>query len=114
MTLFLMLAFALSFTSAANAENPIASAIPFKYAANHILVIPAVVEGKETSFVLDTGAGVNVISATLAAKLGCAPAGTVTGKRMSGQTMTMKLVNLSALQIGSCLQRKLPIAAWKL
>ncbi|MFN8554514.1 MAG: retropepsin-like aspartic protease [Candidatus Obscuribacterales bacterium] len=110
----LTLAFALSFASAVNAEDPIASAIPFKYAANHILVIPAVVGGKETSFVLDTGAGVNVISETLAAKLGCTPAGTVAGKRMSGQTMTMKLVNLSALQIGSCLQRNLPIAAWKL
>jgi hypothetical protein len=97
----------------ANAD-PIASAIPLKYASSHILIIPVAVAGKDTSFALDTGAGVNVISQSLAEKLACKAVGKVTGKRMSGQTMTMNLVNVSALQVGSCLQRNLPMATWKL
>lgn len=56
----------------------------------------------------------NVISQSLAEKLACKAVGKVTGKRMSGQSMTMNLVNVSALQVGSCLQRNLPMATWKL
>lgn len=91
-----------------------ADGIPFKYAAGHIIVIPVKVSGRETNFVLDTGAGVNVISQSLANKLACKPNGKVTGQRMSGQKVTMKLVNFPALQVGSCLQKNLPMAAWKL
>jgi predicted aspartyl protease len=98
----------------ATGEIPLATGIPFKYAAGHILIIPVTVGDRESSFVLDTGAGVNVISQTLADKLHCKSVGKVTGKRMSGQKITMKLVNLPALKIGPCLQKNLPIAAWKL
>jgi Aspartyl protease len=94
--------------------DPIASVIPFKYAANHILVIPVTINGKESQFALDTGACVNVISQPLADKLVCRPAGNVTSKRMSGQSLTMKVVTVPALQVGSCLQKNLPMAAWKL
>lgn len=104
---------ATSFTAPECLADSATSGIPFKY-ANHILIIPATVNDRETYFVLDTGAGVNVISQKLAAKIGCKPAGRVKGKRMSGQSVTMKLVNLPALQVGSCLQKNVPIAAWNL
>ncbi|HEY9731978.1 MAG TPA: retropepsin-like aspartic protease [Drouetiella sp.] len=101
-------------TASGSKAETIASAIPLRYVSDHILVIPVTVGGKETSFVLDTGAGVNVISQALADKLACKAVGKVTGKRMSGQAMTMNLVNVSALQVGSSVQKNLPMATWKL
>lgn len=78
------------------------------------MVIPVRVNGNDSTFILDTGAGVNVLSKTLSDRLACKHDGEVTGKRMSGQSMTMKLVTLPSLQVGSSLQKNLPMAAWKL
>jgi hypothetical protein len=57
--------------------------VPFRY-MQHMLTVPVVVGDIETTFVFDTGVGVNVISPDLAASTGCVPVGeTYTGRRMS-------------------------------
>jgi hypothetical protein len=114
LTLMMIIALAMLLMPSGVLADPIASVFPFKYAANHILVIPVTINGKESQFALDTGACVNVISQSLADKFACRPAGKITSIRMSGQSLTMKVVTVSDLQVGSCLQKNLPMAAWKL
>lgn len=84
------------------------SAVPFEYVA-HVLTIPVRVCGTDTRFIFDTGIGVNLISEDLAARVGCHPDGsTFTGRRMSGQAVTVPLGSLESLQIGASLTRDVP------
>jgi predicted aspartyl protease len=77
------------------------SAVPFRY-LQHLLVVPVLVGGIETRFIFDTGIGVNVISESLAAKVGCSPSGsTYTGRRMSGQEVTIPIGSVNSLVLGS-------------
>ncbi|MBS1955193.1 MAG: clan AA aspartic protease [Cyanobacteria bacterium SZAS-4] len=112
--LLMAVASAMLFSQSESLADSATTGIPIRYAAGHMIVIPVKVNDIETNFVLDTGAGVNVISQTLAEKLACRSDGKVTGQRMSGQKVTMKLVNLSSLRIGSCRKKNLPMATWKL
>src|SRR5271155_928601 len=76
------------------------SSVPFRY-VKHTLAVPVVVGGVESTFVLDTGIGVNLISSDLAAKVGCVPLGeSYTGRRMSGQAVTAPVSMVSSLQLG--------------
>jgi hypothetical protein len=78
----------------------VSSAVPFQY-VKHALAIPVVVGDIETRFIFDTGIGVNLISASLAAKVGCEPSGsTFTGRRMSGQPVTLPIGSVPSLQLG--------------
>jgi predicted aspartyl protease len=77
------------------------SSVPLEY-ITHCLVIPVRVCGIEAKFVLDTGIGPNLISEDLAAHVGCHPDGSaLTGRRMSGQGVTIPLGLLESLQIGA-------------
>jgi len=96
---------------AAETEN---EAVPFKYAAGHILLIPVKVCGKNSTFVLDTGCGVNVVSQSLADSLSCKVIGKHSGRRMSGQKLSMEIAALPSLQVGSYVQQNVPVAKWKL
>jgi predicted aspartyl protease len=85
------------------------SVVPFEYLA-HVLTIPVTVAGVETRFVFDTGIGLSLISERLAAKVGCRPGGsTFTGRRMSGQAITVPVGSLDSLQIGSSVLRNVPV-----
>lgn len=76
------------------------SAVPFRY-VRHLVTVPVRVGDVETRFGLDTGIGVNLISAALAERVGCQPDGSAfTGRRMSGQEVTVPLGTLSALGLG--------------
>jgi len=78
----------------------VAFSVPFQY-ARHLITVPVRVGDVETRFGLDTGIGVNLISAALAERVGCHPDGsTFTGQRMSGQDVTVPLGTLSALGLG--------------
>jgi hypothetical protein len=64
----------------------------------------------ETTFILDTGIGPNLISEALAARVGCSPDGsTFIGRRMSGQAVTVPLGSLTSLQLGTSLRRDIPV-----
>jgi hypothetical protein len=87
----------------------VASAVPFEYIA-HVLTIPVRVCGIDTKFIFDTGIGLNLISEDLAARVDCHPDGsTFTGRRMSGQALTVPLGHLRSLQAGASLMRHVPV-----
>lgn len=68
----------------------------------HLLTVPVLAGGIETTFIFDTGIGVSLISESLAAKVGCSPSGsTYTGRRMSGHPVTIPMGSLNALQLGN-------------
>jgi len=74
--------------------------VAFEY-LKHALTVPVRVADIQTRFILDTGIGLNLISKSLAARVGCRPDGsTFTGQRMSGQAVTIPLGTVSSLQIG--------------
>ena len=61
---------------------------PFERIA-HLVVVPVELNGVETRFVVDSGIGLTVVRDTVA---GCVPSGeSFTGKRMSGQEVTVPL-----------------------
>lgn len=88
--------------------------MPFRY-LGHALTIPVSVCGIETRFVFDTGIGVNLVSESLAARVGCLPDGsTFTGRRMSGQSVTLPLGSLGELRIGASEMRDVPAGIFDL
>jgi predicted aspartyl protease len=74
--------------------------VPFQY-VKHVLAIPVAVGDIDVRFILDTGIGVNLISESLASRVGCSPSGaTYTGRRMSGQAVTVPIGSAPSLQLG--------------
>src|ERR1700723_1824218 len=90
------------------------SAVPFGY-EEHMLAVPVVVGDVETTFIFDTGIGVNMISPGLAASVGCVPLGeTYTGPRMSGQAVTLPMSTLGSLKLGSYTRENVAISVFDL
>lgn len=78
-----------------------ASSVAFDY-RKHALIVPVSACGVEASFILDTGAGLNLISDRLATRIGCTPDGsTHTFRRMSGQPLTIPLGSVKSLELGA-------------
>lgn len=65
----------------------------------HMLKIKANVSGKDVLFIFDTGIGVNIISKALCLELGCQISGSVTGKRMTGQEVTVPMTKVQSLEV---------------
>lgn len=85
------------------------SVVPFDY-MSHVLTIPVRVGAIETRFIFDTGIGLNLISEDLANRVGCHPDGsTFTGRRMSGQAVTVPLGSLGSLEIGASRMQDIPV-----
>ena len=62
---------------------------------HHLVTVPVVLNGAETRFILDSGIGLTLVRDTIN---GCAPTGaSFTGKRMSGQEVTVPLGVVSSL-----------------
>jgi hypothetical protein len=62
--------------------------------------VPVVAGGVEARFILDTGIGLTLVSPSLAALASCTPDGSVfTGRRMSGQEVTVPLGSLTSLSV---------------
>lgn len=97
----------------AYAEPEYFDAVPFRYAAGHIITMPVQVCGEYCTFILDTGCGVNILSEKLIKKFSCKPIGKHSGKRMSGQELCMEMFRLPTLQVGTCVQKDVPVASWK-
>jgi hypothetical protein len=77
--------------------------IPFKY-LHHLISVPVKIsDSVDTTFIFDSGIGLNLISNDLCSRLGCCkPTGQVfSGKRMSGQEVRCDLVNVSSISLGT-------------
>jgi hypothetical protein len=83
--------------------------VPFDYLA-HVVTVPVTVGDVEAQFIFDTGIGPNLVSEALAARVGCTPDGSVfTGRRMSGQPLTIPLASLRSLQLGTSRAENVPV-----
>jgi hypothetical protein len=90
----------------------VTTSAPFEYLA-HLLTVPVQVAGVDARFVFDTGIGVSLISAALAARVGCIPDGSAfTGRRMSGAAVTVPLGRLASLRVGGHLWRDAPVGVF--
>ena len=81
--------------------SPSVAAVPFDYLA-HLVTVPVTVGGSvESRFVLDSGIGLTLLSASLADAVGAAPTGaTFSGRRMSGQEVAVSLAAPVELAFG--------------
>lgn len=71
--------------------------VPFERLA-HLVTVPVTVNGVETTFVVDSGIGLTIVRDTLP---GCRPHGeSFTGKRMSGQDVTVPLGTAPSIRFG--------------
>jgi Aspartyl protease len=80
------------------------AATPFDR-VHHLVVVPVDGVGPRR-FVLDTGIGLTLLSKSLCDAIGCDPTGsTFTGKRMSGQELTVPLVDAPPLSMAGVVLR---------
>jgi Aspartyl protease len=80
--------------------HQLARSVAFEYLA-HLVVVPVTAGGVETRFVFDSGIGLTLVSGSLADRLGCGATGRVfTGRRMSGQEVSVPLATLDSLELG--------------
>lgn len=87
--------------------------IPFSYFDQHFIVVPVKINDSIVGkFVLDTGIGVNLISKSICEKLKCKIKGHHTGKRMSGQEITVPMSDLKSLSFGSVTQTEVPVGVF--
>lgn len=102
-SLYLILAaVTLSMIACTTKSRPQPTSIQFDSLGGHVILIPVTVNDKiKTSFLLDTGAGVNAISERLCVQIGCKKSGSYTGKRMTGEEVTLKFTNLPQLSLGN-------------
>jgi hypothetical protein len=90
-----------SSTTSEGASPATPIAIPFTYVGGHSISIPVEVGSRPSRFILDTGIGLNLVSRDLAARVGSRDEGkSYTGKRMSGQAVTVPLVRVPSLAVG--------------
>ncbi len=63
-------------------------------------------------FVLDTGIGVKLISKSLCEQLKCKIKSSHTGKRMSGQDVTVPISEVKSMSFGSMRQTEVPVGVF--
>ncbi|HEY2505002.1 MAG TPA: pepsin/retropepsin-like aspartic protease family protein [Streptosporangiaceae bacterium] len=89
-------------------------AVPFQY-QEHMLTVPVVLGDVETTFIFDTGIGINLISPDLAAKVSCVPLDeTYGGRRMSGQAVAVPMSTLSSLKLGDFTRENVAVGVFDL
>jgi len=76
------------------------SATPFER-IHHLVTVPVLVGGRKARFILDTGIGLTLLSDRLCTEIGCHTDGSsFTGRRMSGQEVTVPLATAPPLSFG--------------
>lgn len=86
-----------------NAKNNI---VEFELLAGSLIIVPVnLPNGRRARFALDTGAGLDIISEKLAKELSLPLKGSFTGKRMTGEEITVKLTKIQSLLFAGKEQR---------
>ena len=74
---------------------------------HHLVTVPVRVAGSDARFVLDTGIGLTLVTDAFARTIGCEPgAATFTGRRMSGQEVTVPLADGPEIAVGGYARRE--------
>jgi len=86
------------------------SSTPFDY-LHHLVVVPVTANGSlESRFVLDSGIGLTIVSEALGEAIGAEPAGSsFTGRRMSGQEVTVPLAAAPSLSLGGLVREEVEV-----
>lgn len=93
--------------------STVSSSVPFEYFEKTFIVVPVTIDDSiQTKFILDTGIGINLISKSLCEKLACKVSGSHTGKRMSGQEVTIPMSSVPALSVASLRQTDVPVGVF--
>jgi hypothetical protein len=92
-------------TAPAPAPTAKTSSIPFDLVGQGWIRVPARVSdghgrGEAIRMMFDTGGGVTLFSKSLCDRVGCVPDGTFTGKRMSGQALTLPMARVPSIDLG--------------
>ena len=98
------------FSGARSVQAVASDSVPFeRYQGGHVITVPAIVgDSTPTRLALDTGIGVNVVSAGLCRRLGFVPTGgTYSGRRMSGQRISAPLTRVSSISVDSLRQENI-------
>ncbi len=74
--------------------------IPFTFISGHLIVIRITLNDEEHKFILDTGIGVTVISRRVAEHFKLNPDSSFSGKRMSGQEVSIQLASMKSVGVG--------------
>ena len=79
--------------------RPVAT-VPLGRASGQFHTLPVAVSGEATVAILDTGIGLALVSRALCERIGCTIEGEFTGRRMSGQEVSVPLTTLERLEVG--------------
>jgi len=75
--------------------------IHFHFAEEHLIVVKVRVNSTvDANFIIDTGAGIDLISGKLCRKIGCKKSGKYTGERMTGEKKTIDLTKVLSIELG--------------
>ena len=95
-------------------KEPFDCRVPFDY-FEHLVTLPVTAGSVQTRFVFDSGIGLTLLGESLARTLGCAAADSAfTGRRMSGQEVSVPLARLDSLEVGGYRRRDLTVGVFDL
>lgn len=83
--------------------------ISFEYIGGHLIEIPVKVHGHNVKFLLDTGIGPTVISSSFSEELSLKRKGETSGQRMSGQEISIPLVEVPSAEVGGIVRNNLEV-----
>jgi len=86
---------------------------PFKVSEGGLILIQVTANGVKGEFILDTGAGIHVLSKGFLHKLSSKAAGHYTGFRNTGERIDFDLFQIASLSIGRFRQEHPVVAAWE-
>ncbi len=82
---------------------------PFQY-LHHLVTVPVTAGGRDTRFILDSGIGLTLVTDRFAERLALEPGlETFTGRRMSGQAVTLPLAALPSLAFDTLQRAEVPV-----
>ncbi len=95
-------------------DSPRQTRFPFRISEGGLILIQVTANGVKGEFILDTGAGIHVLSKGFLHKLSSQAAGHYTGFRNTGERIDFDLFQISSLSIGQFRQENPVVAAWDL
>ncbi len=94
-------------------DNPRQTRFPFRVSEGGLILIQVTANGVKGEFILDTGAGIHVLSNGFLHKLNPQAAGHYTGFRNTGERIDFDLFQIASLSIGRFRQEHPVVAAWE-